>query len=220
MNKGKFIVLDGNDGSGKQTQSELLQDFLVGQGKSAIQISFPRYEETFFGKMLKELLAGKYGNFVDLDPHLASLPYAVDRWSSKELIEKTLEEGGYIICDRYASANQIHQGGKVADITDRKEFLSWLDQMEYEELKIPRPDVFVYLDVPLEVSLGLMNKKNRDTVENNYKYLSNSRESAEWLIGQKPEKWVSIQCIKDEVIRTRNDIHIEIVRILTERGIL
>jgi dTMP kinase len=220
MGKGKFIVLDGNDGSGKQTQSEMLRDFLLKQNKSALQMSFPRYEETFFGKMLKELLAGKYGNFVDLDPHLASLPYAVDRWSSKELIENTVKSGGYVICDRYASANQIHQGGKIENLEERKEFLKWLDQMEYKELGIPMPDVFVYLNVPLEVSLGLMNKKNKDTVENNYKYLSNSRESAEWLIQHQPEKWVSVDCVSDGKIRSREDIHNEIVEKLTVRGIL
>ncbi|HEY4505711.1 MAG TPA: thymidylate kinase [Candidatus Paceibacterota bacterium] len=220
MSKGKFIVLDGNDGSGKQTQSELLRDFLSKQNKKGLQLSFPRYEETFFGGMLKELLAGKYGNFVDLDPHLASLPYAVDRWSSKDLIESTLEDGGFVICDRYASANQIHQGGKVENIEERKEFLSWLDRMEYKELKIPKPDIFVYLDVPLEISLGLMNKKNKDTVENNHKYLSNSRESAEWLIKQNPDKWVNIQCVHKGKIRTRKDIHKEIVSKLEERKLL
>lgn len=220
MSKGKFIVLDGNDGSGKQTQSEMLRDFLIKQNKKSIQLSFPRYEDTFFGKMLKELLAGKYGNFVDLDPHLASLSYAVDRWSSKELIEKTINDGGFVICDRYASANQIHQGGKVENIEERKKFLEWLNQMEYEELQIPKPDVFIYLNVPLEISLGLMNKKNKDTVENNYRYLSNSRESAEWLIKQNPDKWINIQCMDKDKIRSRVDIHEEIKLKLKERGML
>lgn len=220
MQKGKFIVIDGNDGSGKQTQSELLRDLLIKQDIKAIGMSFPRYGETFFGDLLKELLAGKYGNFVDLDPHLASIPYAADRWSSGELIRSTIENGGYVICDRYASANQIHQGGKFENENERKDFLKWLDEMEYGVFKIPKPDIFIYLDVPLEISLELMSRKNRDTVENNHKYLENSRKSAEWLIKQNPERWIHIKCSDGIKIRTREDIHREIVEELKKRSLV
>lgn len=220
MQNGKFIVIDGNDGSGKQTQSELLRDLLIKRGKKAVGMSFPRYGETFFGNLLKELLAGKYGNFVDLDPHLASIPYAADRWSSSQIINETVKSDGYVVCDRYASANQIHQGGKFENEEERKEFLKWLEYMEFQEFKIPKPDICIYLDVPLEISLELMSRKNKDTVENNHRYLDNSRKSAEWLIKQNPDKWIHIKCSHEGKIRTRDDIHKEIVEKLTERGLI
>ncbi len=220
MQNGKFIVIDGNDGSGKQTQSEMLRDLLIKHDKKAIGMSFPRYGETFFGDLLKELLMGKYGNFVDLDPHLASIPYAADRWSSGELIRSTIENGGYVICDRYASANQIHQGGKFENEEERREFLEWLKKMEFGVFKIPVPDICIYLDVPLEISLELMSQKSKDTVENNQKYLSNSRKSAEWLIKQQPEKWIHIRCSDGIKIRTREDIHREIVDELKKRELI
>ena len=220
MNIGKFFVIDGNDGSGKNTQAQMLVHCLTKLNKKVEFLSFPRYNDTFFGKMLRQSLDGEYGDFVTLDPHLASLPYALDRWVSRNLILNTIASGGYVVCDRYVSANQIHQGGKIGDEKERFLFLTWLDELEYGQFRIPKPTVSIYLDVPLKISLELISEKNRDTVENNKKYLANSHESARWLMKERPHQWIRVRCADQEgrVLRSREDIHAEVVTKLKEGG--
>ncbi|MBX4206262.1 thymidylate kinase [Candidatus Parcubacteria bacterium] len=218
--QGKLIVLDGNDGSGKQTQAEMLRTFLIGLGFRVLPLSFPRYEDTFFGRILKRSLAGEYGDFANLDPHLAAPIYAADRWSSKPLMKEFLASGGFVLCDRYVSANQIHQGGKIVEEAKRADFLAWLDQLEYGEFRLPRPDVSVYLDVPPAVSRQLMSDRTRDTVESNPAYLENSHRSAQWLIAREPERWVHIRCTTRGLMRKREEIHLDIVTRLKDRKIL
>lgn len=217
---GRMIVIDGNDGSGKQTQTKMLQSHLLKAGMKVLALSFPRYEETFFGVELKKALAGEYGDFVHLDPHLASLLYVADRWRSKRLIETTLHAGGYVICDRYASSNQIHQGGKIIDDTARIEFLEWLERLEYGEFQIHRPDISVYLDVPPDVSKKLMSDKTRDIVEDNPEYLEHSHQSAQWLIQREPQKWIHVLCTAHGQMKSREEIHEEVAARLYENGFI
>ncbi len=218
MPKGKLIVIDGNDGSGKATQSEMLRSSLISIGKKILPLSFPRYKDTFFGRELRKSLDGEYGDFANLDPHLAAIGYALDRWASKPLINRSLARGEIVLCDRYVSANQIHQGGKIQDWKKREDFLAWLDQLEFGELALPRPDVCIYLDVSPEVSQRLMSDKTRDIVENNPEYLVNSHKSAQWLIGKRPEEWLHVRCtIEGGVMRERKDIHLEILLQLQNR---
>jgi dTMP kinase len=220
MGKGKLFVIDGNDGSGKQTQAEMLRSSLAVRGRKVLTMSFPRYDATFFGKELRKALDGQYGDFVALDPHIASLLYAGDRWASKHEITRALSSGEIVICDRYVSANQIHQGGKIKDELKREEFLTWLDQLEYGEYSLPRPDISIYLDVPPEVSTKLMSDKTRDIVENNPEYLFNSHKSAQWLIARRPNDWIRINCMNDGNLRSRGDVHDEISHWLYEKGFI
>lgn len=121
--KGKFIVIDGTDGSGKATQTKQLVRRLRKQGKKVKTIDFPRYYNNFFGKLIGEGLTGTYGNWAKLDPHIASTFYAADRFESSKQVRKWLEAGVIVIADRYASSNQIHQGGKILNGHKRKKFL-------------------------------------------------------------------------------------------------
>lgn len=219
--KGKLIVLDGNDGSGKQTQSEMLRSHLISLGIRVLLVSFPRYNETFFGRMLRRLLDDKKVDFANVDPWLASLPYAADRWISRRLIVDFLNSGGWVICDRYVSANQIHQGGKFENESEREDFLAALDQLEFREFRVPRPDISIYLDVPVRISLVLMQKKKRDTVENDRKYLRNSYKSAQWLIKHSSDKWLHVRCANARgKMRTREDIHEEILSRLKKTAVV
>ena len=218
--RGKMLVIDGNDGSGKQTQTDKLRTYLIESGRKVLRISFPRYEDTFFGRELKKALRGDYGNFATLDPHIAAQLYAADRWVSKAQILRELESGVYVICDRYASSNQIHQGGKISDEEKRADFLAWLEQLEYGEYKIPRPDISVYLDVPPAVSLRNMDSKTKDIVETNPDYMENSHKSAQWLIARNPEKWIHVKCTDDGLMRTREEIHAEVVEKLVQGGFI
>ncbi len=212
--KGKLIVIDGIDGSGKATQTELLMKHLKKNKIRVKTLDFPRYYDNFMGGFIGECLAGKHGNFVSLDPYIASVLYATDRFESKKKIEKWLSLGYTVILDRYVSSNQIHQGGKIKSIRKRKKFLVWLDKMEYIVFKLPRPDLIIFLNLPVSVARKLLNKKLskkrytkkvKDTVEKNLIYLKNSRMSARELA--KGNKWFEIDCSSRGNILPREEIH-------------
>jgi dTMP kinase len=218
MKKGKFIVIDGTDGSGKATQTALLVERLKKAKVKVKKIDFPQYDTNFFGKLIGEALHGKYGDFIGVDPHIASVLYAADRWETSAQIRKWIDQGITVISDRYVSANQIHQGGKIKDEKERVEFLQWLDTMEYKVFKIPKPDAVIYLDVPVEVSQRLLEEKAmkaaksktftaaKDQAESNIKHLQESKESALTVI-QKDNKWFRIECAENNEMLTREEVH-------------
>lgn len=215
--QGAFIVLDGNDGSGKATQSRLLKARLDELGVAAEHLDFPGYERNIFGALLGECLAGMHGDFLTLDPKIVSCLYALDRFTSAAQIREARAAGKVVIADRFTSSNQMHQGGKVADPVERAAFLAWLDQVEHEELSIPRPDVIVYLDVPVEISLELLQKKRAaknpslaegvlDLVEQDRLYLERSRAVAAEL-SEKNDSWRRVDCMKDNVLQSPEAVH-------------
>ena len=224
--KGIFIVFDGNDGSGKATQSKLLAEYLSKEGIEFEKVDFPAYEQNFFGAFLGECLAGKHGDFVHLDPKIASSLYALDRLESVPHIRTSLEAGKVVIADRFSSSNQIHQGGKIIDPAERTTFLSWLDTMEHEVLGIPRPDAIIYLRVPVEISLTLLSEKRKaknqgledgkmDTVEEDRNYLERSHESANWLLS-KQRNWHVVECLEDDSMRSPQAIHSDVTQLVKE----
>jgi dTMP kinase len=203
--KGKLIVIDGADGSGKATQAKLLVSVLKKKGYKVKTLDFPRYEHNFFGGLIGRCLAGEYGDFIAINPNIASVLYAADRFESKPLLEKWLKNGYIVILDRYVSANQIHQGGKIIDNKVRKKFLEWLDTMEFKVFGLPHPDLVLYLDVPQEISDKLLSlgkqglsvnhaaKGKKDIAENHVRYLKNSRESALKIVKNR-NNWEQIIC--------------------------
>jgi dTMP kinase len=217
MKKGKFIVIDGTDGSGKATQTELLVKRLKKQGLKVKKIDFPRYYNNFFGKLIGECLAGKYGEFIKIDPHIASVLYAADRWEASPTIKGWLDQGITVIADRYVSSNQIHQGGKIRDDKKRIEFLKWLDTMEHKVFKIPRPDTLIYLHLPIKLGFQLLQSKSlgkkkkylegkKDLAENDLKHLEDSRRSAIKLVKEN-NNWQQIECSQNNSILPREAIH-------------
>ncbi len=227
MKRGVFIVLDGNDGSGKATQTRLLGEYLAQQGRAYEKLDFPGYDANFFGAFIGECLAGTHGDFLHLDPKIASTLYALDRFESSPRIRAALAEGKIVIADRFSSSNQIHQGGKIADEEERTGFLAWLDRMEHEVMGIPRPDAVIYLRVPATTSLELLSqeraKKNgalgetaADVVESDRTYLERSSATADWLAASQAN-WQVVECSKDGSLRSREDIHEEVVRVVSAR---
>ncbi len=220
MKKGKLIVIDGTDGSGKATQVNLLRERLSREGHTVKVLDFPEYYKNFFGAFIGHCLSEQYYNWINVHPKIASIAYAADRWESSAEIQNWLKKGYIVLANRYVSANQIHQGGKIANATKRANFIKWLDKMEYGVFKIPRPDVVFYLNMPMKNILKLIRERNKktarvymgkkkDIVEGNIPYLTNSNKSGLWLA--KMEKgWVKIECVKNGALRTREDIHQEI----------
>ncbi|MDP1883988.1 MAG: deoxynucleoside kinase [Candidatus Moranbacteria bacterium] len=207
MREGKFIVIDGTDGSGKATQAKLLVSKLRKNKFKVKTIDFPRYYKNFFGKFIGECLAGGYGDFLALNPRIASVLYAADRFESSKEIQKWLAEGNIVIADRYVSSNQIHQGGKIKNEKDRKDFLKWLEKMEFGIFAIPKPDAVIYLDVPVEITQKLLIgeeggykkrylKGRKDAAENDIAHLQDARASAIKLI-RKNNNWQRINCVKN-----------------------
>lgn len=204
--KGKFIVIDGIDGSGKATQTKLLLKRLKKKKFKTATIDFPQYYNNFFGKMTGRYLSGEFGAAQEVSPYLASILYALDRWESKDFILKELEKGKIIICDRYASANMIHQGGKIKETKKREELIKWLEEMEFEILKISKPDLVIYLDIPHKIGQALVDKKSkraytkgkkRDIHENDENHLKNARSQALKLV-EKNKNWLKINCVKNK----------------------
>ena len=209
LTKGKLIVIDGIDGSGKATQTKLLSARLKKEGFKVKTIDFPRYYNNFFGKFIGECLAGEYGDFIGVDPHIASVLYAADRSESAKEIRAWIDQGYVVITDRYVSANQIHQGGKISNLKERKAFMVWLETMEYKVFGIPKPDLVIYLDVPFEVSCEWLKSKvsqrkkgylqgKKDVAEDNLKHLKDSRNSA-LLLAKENKNWTKVECCKGVV---------------------
>ena len=214
---GKLIVIDGTDGSGKATQVAHIKERLVKEGHQVESLDFPRYYDNFFGKFIGEALKGDYGNWAEIHPKIASVIYAADRNESSDQIKNWLAQGHIVILDRYVSSNQIHQGGKIDDMNERREFMQWLDTMEHETFNIPRPDAILYLDVSVKITQELLVKKGNqeskkyldgqgDQHENNIEHLEAARESGLKMIAEN-NNWIRINCSENGSILPIETIH-------------
>ena len=208
MNKGRLIVIEGTDGSGKTTQTEVLLQRLKKEGIDAESLRFPQYEKNLFGKLIRESLDGLHGDFIKMDPKVTSVLYACDRFETMPKIHAWLDAGKTVILDRYVSSNQIHQGGKIKDEGERNKFLDWLSAMEYDTLGIMKPDRVLYLDVPEDVSKDLIQKREgiKDTADSDFEYLKNSKEAGKHLLGRE-NFWERIDCAPEGVLLAVDEVH-------------
>lgn len=208
--KGKLIVLEGIDGSGKETQSNLLEKKLKEKGREVMHISFPDYESPS-SALVKMYLKGDFGrNPEDVNPYAASLFYAVDRFASYRMKWKDFyEKGGIVIADRYTTSNMVHQMTKYEDEVKRKDFLSWLEKTEYGELELPRPDLVILLDIPLAVSENLVKERAKkggsmDIHEQHLDYLRKCHDAYRQLVAL--YHWKRIPCTEEGRLRSIEDI--------------
>lgn len=211
---GKLIVITGPDGCGKKTQTELLVKKLKSSGHKTETIDFPQYKKNFFGQMVGRYLASEFGDPAILNPYLASILYAGDRFESIGKISKGLDEGKIIVCDRYVGDNFLHQGGKIKDKEKREEFFAWLEQLEYSVYNARKSHRTFYLDVPLEISLKLLEEKDakerkgytggkKDGHENE-NHLREVREISEDLILR--FNWTKIDCFPKGELLSKEEI--------------
>lgn len=224
--KGKFFVLDGPDGSGKTTQTELLAKRLRKQGKKVLVVDFPQYHTSLFGRMVGEYLRGSYGNVFEISPYLSSLLYALDRWSARTSIVNALAKGAVVLANRFTSSNIIHQGAKIQNPILRKKYFSWVEHMEYDVLEIPRPTKVIFLDVPTRISWKLIELRNRkgyatgskrDEHEKSKDHLSKAYHNAR-AYAQHHRDWVIVSCTKGERLLSPLEVHTALYRRL--RGLL
>lgn len=156
---GKLIVIDGTDGSGKGTQTEILIKRLQDNGYDVATTDFPQYGKKACGPV-EEYLNGKYGTAQEVGPYRASILYAVDRYDASFLMKQWINEGKIIVSNRYVAANMGHQGAKITDPTERKNYLDWLYNLEYSVFGIPKPDLNLILHVPSDIAYDLIAKKD------------------------------------------------------------
>lgn len=218
MARGKLIVIEGCDSSGKETQSNLLVKKLNLMGINSISLSFPMYN-TPTGKIVGGPVLGKkeIGECffkegpVNLDPKVFCLYLAADRKYNSNIINDYLEKGYYVVLDRYVSSNMAHQGAKIDDPDERFKLFSWIDKLEYWLLELPKPDMTLFLHVPYKYSIELMkNRENLDANEKDEAYQQKTTKT--YLELASLYNWNLIECIKDDNLRTIEDINSEILK--------
>lgn len=215
MKQATLIVIDGADNSGKATQADLLRKHLEGEGLRAGTMDFPRYTQNTFGKLIKESLQGLHGDFLQKDPRVASVLYAADRFESKNALQELLDTSDVVVLDRYVSANMLHQGAKIDDEEERKEFLLWLEHVEYEIFGLPKPDLTIMLSVSPEDSERILQEmvkegtKTPDLAEKDREHQRRVASCMDWLSAMK-QNWSTVHCSGTDGLRSREDIHREI----------
>lgn len=174
--RGRLIVIDGTDGTGKTTQTALLVKKLRQEKRRFSVADFPRYglPSAYF---VEQYLTGRYGPAGKIDPYTASLFYALDRYDARRSLEKQLTEGKIVISNRYVTASMAHQGGKLTSPRARRRFQRWLDWLEHELLGLPRPDLTIILHVPAALAQRLVDRKGRRA------YISRKRDLHEADLG-------------------------------------
>lgn len=214
--RGKFIVIDGTDGSGKGTQTDLLVKRLEAEGHAVAMADFPRYGERS-AMLVEDYLNGKFGTAQAVGPYRASIFYACDRYAASFQIKQWIEEGKIVISNRYVSANMGHQSGKIKEISEVETFLAWLENLEYGIFEIPKPDTTILLYMPVEIGQQLVDKKGdreyvgghkRDIHEDDLDHLTDA--ASAYLYVAKKYNWSTIQCAPDGNLRTIEDIHEEL----------
>jgi dTMP kinase len=216
-----LVVIEGVDGSGKETQSLELHKRLNQEGIQSFSIGFPRYSRES-STMVKKYLNGDFGKDAkQVDPYIASTFYASDRYASYvEEFGFALDNGMVVIADRYTTSNMVHQAGKFDSKQEKDRFLDWLCAYEYELLKLPKPDLVIFLNMPLKDSLKLTSKrKSKDGVhgdihERDKQHLEDSYSNSLYVADK--YGWVSVDCIRDGSLRTIEDINNEIFKIVSD----
>ena len=202
-----LVAVEGVDGSGKGTQTRLLEERARAEGLSVRVFSFPRYGDNPFADAAAAFLNAEFG---DAPPQLAALPYAGDRWLAKPLLEAALRECDLVVCDRYVASNMAHQGARL-DGDDRAKLLAWLDDLEYGIYGLPRPALTVLLDIPAETAHELVRRKDarsyttdaHDMLEGDTRHLAAAQDVYRSLVD---DAWHVVDVVHDGELRAPDEI--------------
>ncbi len=222
MKNGKLIVIEGTDCSGKATQSILLKERLLKEGYKCVLFSFPVYDSPT-GKIVGGSCFGKpeigpsfFGDeIINLDPKIATLYFAADRRYNIKDVLKYLEKDYYVILDRYTTSNLAHQGGKIRNKEERFKMYKWIEELEYNLLELPKPDITIFLYVPFKYTKILSAKREYlDVLEKDENYIKNSEKAYIELANM--YNWKTITCIKNNDLRSIEDIGNDIFNFITK----
>lgn len=220
MKNSKLIIMEGLDGSGKSTQTELLEKYFKENSIDYKKIKLPDYDSPS-STLVNMYLGGEFGkNASDVNAYAASAFYAVDRFASYKLKWKDdYENGTLILADRYATSNSIYQMEKIP-AAQWDDYLEWTEDFEYNKIGIPRPDLVIFLDMPVEISQKLMTSRykgdesKKDVHEVNVDFLNACRKSA--LYAANKQGWKVVSCSDGENPYLIEDIHNAVVDIVKE----
>lgn len=195
---GKFIAIEGIDGSGKRTQVDLLEKTLAARGHSVFRVAFPQYD-SWFGRMVAQFLNGELGPLEAVDPHFSALLYAGDRFEARPRLEAALAAGSIVLADRYIGSNLAHQTAR-APREKREAFIAWIEHLEYTIYALPRESRVIYLRVPPQEAHALIAQKaarsytsaRRDLLEASIRHLEEAASIYDEL-SRRPH-WVRIEC--------------------------
>ncbi len=206
MTKGRFLVIDGMDGSGKTEQTKMLVARMVKEGLPVETISFPRYD-TDSGKVVKAYLDGAFGTPEQVGPKRASVLYAVDRYVASAEMRATLRAGTNLVANRYVASNMGHQGSKERRESERVAFYKWNDDLEHGLFALPRPDLNVILHVPVDISLALIEKRgNAKDAHENRAHLE-AAEATYLEIARMFPGFALIECVESGRLLTIGEVH-------------
>ncbi len=223
--KGKIILIEGVDCSGKETQSKLIVKRLNEKGIKCEYFSFPNYDSPT-GKIIggpflgKEYISKSYfeEGSINVDPKVSSLYYAADRLYNINLINNLIDNGITVILDRYIYSNMAFQGSKITEEKQRKEMYKWIENLEFDFLNLPAPDMTFFLHLPSEISIELLNKRGEkaDGNESDSSYLNKSEQS--YLELCDIYNFIKIECFKNGELRKIEEINDELLDNI-ERGL-
>lgn len=203
-NTGTFIVIEGTDGSGKGTQFRLLADRLTEAGYEVATFDFPQYDKSS-SYFVREYLNGKYGTADEVGPYTGSLFYALDRFEAANDIRKALSEGKIVLANRFVGSNMAHQGTKFQHAEERRGYFIWLDNLEFEMLRVPRPDISFVLRVPAEIAQELVDQKEtrnytdkkRDIHEVDLSHMQRAVAVYDDMCELFPQDFVRVDCVRN-----------------------
>jgi len=222
MKKGKFIVLEGTDGSGKTIQFQHLLARLKKQKIDVRTLDFPRYGKpsSYF---VEQYLKGNYGNWEEVGAYRASLFYALDRFAVSSKIKHWLEQGKVVLSDRYVGSNLGHQGVKIKSRTARKQFFDWVNDLEYKILALPKPDINIFLHMPSDIAYTLidnkgklkyLNSKRRDIHERDISHIKRAEKVFCEVVKLFPKDFITVECMREEKLLSIKEVEKEIWRIV------
>lgn len=222
MQKSKLIVVEGAcDGIGKTTQFNLLGEHLQQDGNTIVKHHFPSYN-TYQGKAVEKYLNGDYGNINEISPYFINSLYANDRaitWY--ETLKEKYEEGNIILLDRYTTSSLIYQSALIDDIEEKKAFIDYVCDFEYEKLGIKKPDNVIFLHAPFDLVTKMRNTRidnegiTNDIHERNLEFMKKVYDSAMFVADYLG--WDKIDCHKDNQIKPINEIHEEVYKLIKKR---
>lgn len=234
MKKGKIIVIEGPDASGKKIQFELLKQSFEKMNIPFITFDFPQYKETAGGILLNKILWRNRAKektrrekkfFPDpntVSPYLLALAYAVDRAPIAQKIRKATENGKFVLLNRYRTSSFGYQASKLKTLEEKIEFINWLEKLEIKDLSLPKEDIVLLMDISLENQRKLSQKRGRkeDKAEADREHQEKSLKTFKWLAEQL-ERWVAIQCQSASGrMRSPKTINREIINVLRARHII
>ena len=212
---GKFIVIEGTDGSGKGEQTIRLVKRIKDSGNEVSPFDFPRYTEPS-SWFINEYLNGRFGTLAEINPKTASLFYALDRYAASPAIRAAVEAGSIVISNRYVASNLGHQGSKYNEPTERKKYFEWNYDLEYNINAIPKPDLNIILHVPGEIAQELVDKKmerqylggkKRDLHEADLSHLKRTEETYRQLADLYPDDFTVVECFENGKLLSIDEVH-------------